>query len=168
VHYKQCFENLGDINFYNICYDYICIAYTFGTPRVTTCAKMAPKHRAATRNTITQESESTTLDHRVMQHATPEADPGYKPEQEMAAAQAFNKIVEILQNLIERRAPRGEDVALERFLKFQPLTFFDEAKQFQQAEQWTEQKENIFQTLQYSEWQKVKFVTFRLKGLDRD
>jgi hypothetical protein len=59
-------------------------------------------------------------------------------------------------------------VALERFLKFQPPTFYGAAKQDQQAEQWIEQIEDIYKTLQYTESQKVKFATFRLKGPARN
>jgi hypothetical protein len=47
---------------------------------------------------------------------------------EVTVEQTFNKMVEILQNRTERRAPHGEDVVLERFLKFQPPTFFGEAE----------------------------------------
>jgi hypothetical protein len=64
--------------------------------------------------------------------------------------------------------PYGESVDLERFLKFQPLIFFGAAEQDQQAEQWVEQMEDIFQTLQYTEHLKFKFAAFRLRGPARD
>jgi hypothetical protein len=63
---------------------------------------------------------------------------------EVTVGQVFNKMAEILQNLTKRRAPCGEDMALERFLKFQPPTFFSMAEQDQWAEQWIEQMEDIF------------------------
>jgi hypothetical protein len=59
-------------------------------------------------------------------------------------------------------------LALERFLKFQPPTFFGVAEQDQRVEQWVEQLKDIFQTFQYSELQKVKFATFRLRRPTRD
>jgi hypothetical protein len=73
-----------------------------------------------------------------------------------------------IQNLTDWGKPRGEDVALECFLKFQPPTFFGVAEQDQRAEQKVEQMEDIFQTLEYSERHKVKFNTFRLRGPARD
>jgi hypothetical protein len=59
-------------------------------------------------------------------------------------------------------------MALKRFFKFQPPTFIGEAEQEQQAEQWVEQMKDIFQTLQYSEQQKVKFAAFQLRGPAQD
>jgi hypothetical protein len=82
--------------------------------------------------------------------------------------QIFRKMIEILQTVTERRGLRGEDEAVECFLKFQPPIFVGEAKQDQKAEAWLESLEDIFSTLQYSEEQMIKFVTFRLRGLARD
>jgi hypothetical protein len=45
---------------------------------------------------------------------------------EATVGQAFAKMAEILQTLTDRKTPQGEDAALERFLKFQPPTFFGE------------------------------------------
>jgi hypothetical protein len=116
---------------------------------------MAPKRRTAGRTKIAQEAESSTPDYGTMQHFTPHATLGLGPEPEIpqegpaevTGGQTFNKMAEILQNLTERRAPQGEDMALERFLKFQHPTFYGEADQDQKAEQWMEQMEDIFKTL---------------------
>jgi hypothetical protein len=52
-----------------------------------------------------------------------------------AVGQALGKMADILQQMTEHKTPRGEDVALERFLKFSPPTFFGEAEHDQRAEQ---------------------------------
>jgi hypothetical protein len=78
--------------------------------------------------------------------------------------QAFGKITKILQSLIENRGPREEDEALEKFLKFQPLTFFGEVEQDQKAELWLESIEDILKTLLYSKERMVKLVALRLRG----
>jgi hypothetical protein len=65
--------------------------------------------------------------------------------------QALGKMTDLLQQMMDHKTPQGEDVALEHFLKFQPPTFYGAAEQDQQAEQWVEQMEDIFQTLLYTE-----------------
>jgi hypothetical protein len=52
-----------------------------------------------------------------------------------AVGQALGKMADILQQMLEQKAPHGKDVALERFLKFQPPMFFGETEQDQRAEQ---------------------------------
>jgi hypothetical protein len=96
--------------------------------------------------------ESLTPNYSPRQHPTPKANQEHKPELEIApkgpaeviVGQAFNRMTKILQTLSKRRALKGEDAALERFLKFQPPTFFSKAEQDQKVEQWTEQMEAIF------------------------
>jgi hypothetical protein len=103
------------------------------------CMKMPPKRRTAGRSRTAQEVESLMLDYGTMQHSTPEDLQGYGTEQEMpqegpvevTMGCTFNRMVEILQNLAKRRAPHGEDMVLEQFLKFPPLTFFSEVEQEQ-------------------------------------
>jgi hypothetical protein len=60
-------------------------------------------------------------------------------------------MAKILQQMSDHKTPRGKDVALERFLKFQPLTFFRAVELDQQAKQLVEQMEDLFQALQYTD-----------------
>jgi hypothetical protein len=68
-------------------------------------------------------------------------------EDEVLINQIFKKMMEILQTVTERRGPRGEDEALERFLKFQPPIFVGEVEQDHKAKAWLEILEDIFKTL---------------------
>jgi hypothetical protein len=53
---------------------------------------------------------------------------GVTREEEVSINQIFGKMTKILQTVTERRGPRGEDEALERFLKFQLPIFVGRQK----------------------------------------
>jgi hypothetical protein len=71
---------------------------------------------------------------------------GIIPEEEESIIQIFRKKVETLQTVTERRGLRGEDEALECFLKFQPPIFVGGAEQDHKVEAWLENLEDIFKT----------------------
>jgi hypothetical protein len=108
---------------------------------------MATKRKAVGYSKTVLGEETLTSGHGVMQPSTPNVNRDSSLEQDRApegrteviVVQASNKMVGILQNLIERRAPRGEETALEQFLKFQPPTSLGRAEQDQRVEQCTEQ-----------------------------
>jgi hypothetical protein len=125
------FENLGDIDFYNDYHDHLCISYMYNTHRVNDYGWRWHQDVGLSCVVGLFRKASPQPWNGPMQHSTLDADRGYEPKQEVATEgpaevsldQAFNKITEILRTLLERRALRGEDEALERFLKFQPPTF---------------------------------------------
>jgi hypothetical protein len=93
---------------------------------------------------------------------------GVVHEEEISINHIFGKMTKILQTVTERRGPRGEDEALERFLKFQPPIFVREAEQDHKAEAWLESLEDIFKTLNYSKERMIKLATFWLRGPVKD
>ncbi|XP_027156937.1 uncharacterized protein LOC113758127 [Coffea eugenioides] len=60
----------------------------------------------------------------------------------------------------------GEDRALERFLKFNPLKFIGEPDP-EIAENWLERMTNIFAALDYTEDRRVNFVAFQFERVAR-
>jgi hypothetical protein len=64
--------------------------------------------------------------------------------EEVSINQVFRKMTEILKSITEKKRPKGEDEALECFLKFQPPLFMGEVEQDQKAEVWLENLEDIF------------------------
>ena len=78
-------------------------------------------------------------------------------------------MIDILERLADRQGPeqlnqlgrqdRGEDRALERFLKFNPPKFLGEPDP-EVAENWLERMTNIFAALDYSEDRRVNFAAF--------
>jgi hypothetical protein len=93
---------------------------------------------------------------------------GVVGKEEVLINQIFGKMIEILQTVIKRRGPQGENETLECFLRFQPPIFVGEAEQDHKAEAWLESLEDIFKTLNYSEERMIKFATFRLRGPTKD
>jgi hypothetical protein len=53
-------------------------------------------------------------------------------------------MTEILNSINEKKGPKSEDEALERFLKFQLPLFMGEVEQDQKTETWLESFEDIF------------------------
>ncbi|XP_071933124.1 uncharacterized protein [Coffea arabica] len=86
-------------------------------------------------------------------------------------------MTDILQQLAERQGPgpinqpgawnRGEDRALERFLKFVPPNFIGGPNP-ELAENWLERMTNIFTALDYTEERRVKFVAFQFESVISD
>ncbi|XP_027158207.1 uncharacterized protein LOC113759830 [Coffea eugenioides] len=82
-------------------------------------------------------------------------------------------MTDILERLADRPGPgpfnqpggqeRGEDRALERFLKFNPPKFLGEPDP-EIAENWLERMTNIFVALDYSEDRRVNFAAFQFEG----
>jgi hypothetical protein len=132
-------------------------------------AKMPPKTRLTTRINGATIVEQPTRE-RVSRMSSPNVNEnvGVIREEEVSIKQIFGKVTKILQIVIERWRHRGEDEALERFLKFKPPIFVGEAEQDQKAEAWLESLEDIFRTLQYSEERMIKFTTFHLRGPARN
>ncbi|XP_027184130.1 uncharacterized protein LOC113782437 [Coffea eugenioides] len=89
---------------------------------------------------------------------------------------AINRMTDILERLAERRGveplnqlggqDRGEDRALERFLKFNSPKFTDEPDP-EVAENWLERMANIFAALDYAEERRVTFAIFQFEGAAR-
>mgnify|MGYP004719527777 CR=1 FL=1 len=89
---------------------------------------------------------------------------------------AINRMTDILERLVERQGPgplnqpgaqdRGEDRALERFLKFNPPKFTGEPNP-EVAENWLERMTNIFAALDYTEDRRVNFAAFQFEGVAR-
>nr|XP_027083562.1 uncharacterized protein LOC113705852 [Coffea arabica] len=83
-------------------------------------------------------------------------------------------MTDILERLADRQGPeqfnqlgrqdRGEDRALERFLKFNPPNFLGEPDP-EIAENWLERMSNIFAALDYTENRRMNFATFQFEGL---
>ncbi|XP_027166433.1 uncharacterized protein LOC113766437 [Coffea eugenioides] len=83
-------------------------------------------------------------------------------------------MTDILERLAERHGPgplnqpggqdRGEDRALERFLKFNPPKFIGETDP-EIAENWLERMINIFATLDYTNDRRVNFTAFQFEGV---
>nr|XP_027083648.1 uncharacterized protein LOC113705945 [Coffea arabica] len=84
--------------------------------------------------------------------------------------------MDILERLVEREGQRpinqpgtqdkGDDRALERFLKFSPSKFI-EGPDLELAENWLERMTNIFAALNYTEERRVNFATFQFEGVAR-
>nr|XP_027088703.1 uncharacterized protein LOC113710054 [Coffea arabica] len=91
-------------------------------------------------------------------------------------ATVINRMTDILERLAERRGAeplnqlggqdRGEDRALERFLKFNSPKFTDEPDP-EVAENWLERMANIFAALDYAEERRVTFAIFQFEGAAR-
>ena len=91
-------------------------------------------------------------------------------------ATAINRMTDILERLVERQGlgpinqpgaqDRGEDRALERFLKFAPPKFIGEPDP-KLAENWLERMTNIFAALDYTEERRVSFAAFQFEGVAR-
>nr|XP_027124207.1 uncharacterized protein LOC113740892 [Coffea arabica] len=91
-------------------------------------------------------------------------------------ATAINRMTDILERLAERQGPgplnqpgaqdRGEDRALERFLKFN-LPKFIGGPDPELAENWLERMTNIFAVLNYAEERRVTFAVFQFEGAAR-
>jgi hypothetical protein len=64
--------------------------------------------------------------------------------EEVSINQILGKMTKILRSVTERQGPRGEDEALEYFLKFQLPIFVGEAKQDQKTKASLESLEDIF------------------------
>ena len=58
----------------------------------------------------------------------------------------------------------SEDVALERFQKFEPPRFNGEGGE-EIAEKWIENMEDIYEVLKYQDERKISFGEFQLEGL---
>jgi hypothetical protein len=129
---------------------------------------MPPRRRIVSQLQVPEEPESATPELGPVQHSTPEARqenelvPTVTREDKVEAT--LEKVADVFQPMSDPRTPQSDDVALERFLKFYPRTFFGGAEQDQLAEQWLEQLEEIYQTLHYTNKQKVKVTAFQLRG----
>ncbi|XP_027184013.1 uncharacterized protein LOC113782320 [Coffea eugenioides] len=85
-------------------------------------------------------------------------------------------MTDIFERLVERQGPepvnqprdqeRGEDRALERFLKFAPPKFHGGSDP-EVAENWFERMVNIFTALDYNEERQVNFAVFQFEGVAR-
>ncbi|XP_027171917.1 uncharacterized protein LOC113771541 [Coffea eugenioides] len=91
-------------------------------------------------------------------------------------ATAINRMTDILERLAERQGPepvnqpgnqkRGEDRALERFLKFTPPKFHGGSDP-EVAKNWFERMVDIFAALDYTEERQVNFAVFQFEGAAR-
>jgi hypothetical protein len=85
--------------------------------------KMAHKCRTTIHSRTTQVDESLTPEYSLRQHTIPRRTrDAIQSRKEgpngLIVGSAFTKITEILLTMVEHKAPKGENAALERFLKF--------------------------------------------------